>query len=86
MRSLNYHFIRYKTAYMKKNMGITDRGTRLILATVFIALTVAGVITGVLALVLMILGVAFVLTSIAGFCPLYGLFGINTCKTDGSKQ
>ena len=37
-------------------------------------------ITGTLGIVLIALAVVFVLTSFIGFCPLYTLFGITTCK------
>ncbi|HRD53680.1 MAG TPA: DUF2892 domain-containing protein [Flavobacteriales bacterium] len=39
-----------------------------------------GTIEGTLGLVLLILAVAFVLTSLVSFCPLYMPFGISTCQ------
>ncbi|MCX2743176.1 DUF2892 domain-containing protein [Mangrovivirga sp. M17] len=64
---------------MKKNMGTTDRVIRTIIALTLIALFVAEVLTGVLGFVMLILAVIFLLTSFAGFCPLYKPFGISTC-------
>lgn len=65
---------------MKKNMGTTDRIARLLLATVFVLLFTLQVVTGVLGLVLLLVGIVFALTSVVGFCPLYTLLGINTCR------
>lgn len=39
------------------------------------------IISGVLGIALMILAGVFLVTSFIGFCPIYTLFGINTCKT-----
>ena len=43
-------------------------------------LTYLGVLHGILAIILLLLATVFVLTSFVGFCPLYALFGISTCK------
>ncbi len=65
---------------MKKNMGYTDKKIRITVAIAIAILYFTGVITGVLGLVLLVLGVVFVLTSLVSFCPLYVPFGISTCK------
>lgn len=65
---------------MKKNMGGADRTIRIILALGVGALYYFNVVTGALTYVLLALAAIFVLTSFIGFCPLYTLFGINTCK------
>lgn len=65
---------------MKKNMGGTDRIIRIIIAAVIGGLYYFGKIDGTLAYVLMGLAIVFLLTSFINFCPLYTLFGINTCK------
>ena len=65
---------------MKKNMGGADRVIRIILALVVVALYYFNVITGTLAYILLAFAAIFVLTSFISFCPLYTLFGINTCK------
>ncbi len=64
---------------MKKNMGNADRLIRLLLAAIFSYLYFAGIVTGTLGLVLVIVGGVFVLTSLIGFCPLYTIFGLNSC-------
>lgn len=66
---------------MKKNMGVTDRLIRVIIAIVVTILFFTEAITGVLGIILLVLSGIFVLTSIISFCPLYAPFGISTCKT-----
>lgn len=65
---------------MKKNMGSTDRFLRIILAIVVAILYFTKTIDGMVALVLMIFAVIFLLTSLVSYCPLYTIFGFNTCK------
>lgn len=65
---------------MKKNMGITDKTIRILIAVVIAILYFTHVISGTLAIILGIIAVVFILTSLIGLCPLYLLFGINTCK------
>ncbi len=65
---------------MKKNMGSLDKGIRIILAIGIALLYYFNVIEGTLAYVLMALAIIFLLTSFISFCPLYTLFGANTCK------
>ena len=63
---------------MIKNMGNLDRIIRL---TIVLAIGVAfalGKISGVLALLLGVVGLAFLLTSLVGTCPIYLPFGLST--------
>lgn len=66
---------------MKNNMGSTDKIIRIAIAVLIAVLYFMNVISGIPALILGILALVFVLTSLISFCPLYTLFGINTCKT-----
>jgi hypothetical protein len=65
---------------MKKNMGVIDKVIRILVAVVVVVLYFLHVISGTLAIILLILAGVFVLTSILGFCPLYLPLGINTGK------
>jgi len=65
---------------MKNNMGKLDRIIRIILAILFSALYFTGTVTGTFGTVLLVLGAVFLATSVINFCPLYTLFGINTCE------
>jgi len=65
---------------MKKNMGTADKVIRTLIAVVIAILFIAKVITGTLAIILLIFAAIFLLTSFISFCPLYFPFGINTDK------
>ena len=65
---------------MKKNMGSLDKGVRIAIAIAIALLYYFDVIGGTLAYVLMAFAIIFLLTSFISFCPLYTLFGWNTCK------
>jgi hypothetical protein len=65
---------------MKKNMGTADKLIRTLIAAVIAILFITKVITGTLAIVLLVFAVIFLLTSFISFCPMYLPFGINTEK------
>lgn len=65
---------------MKKNMGNTDKGIRVLLAIGVSLLYFFNIIEDTLAYILMAFAIIFLLTSFISFCPLYTLFGISTCK------
>ena len=67
---------------MKQNMGLIDKVIRILIAVVVIALYYASVISGTLAIILLILAGIFILTSLIGICPLYMPFGLNTAKKE----
>jgi len=62
----------------EKNVGETDKKIRIILGVISIFL--ATQIGAWPRWVLLILGVALILTGLFQFCCLYTLFGINTCE------
>ena len=63
-------------------MGLIDKVLRILVAIVIVALFFAKVISGVLAIVLLIFAGVFILTSLIGFCPLYKPLGMDTTKKD----
>lgn len=65
---------------MKTNMGNADRAIRVILAIVAAVLYFTGTVTGTWGMVLLVLGGIFLAVSAIGYCPLYAIFGINSCK------
>lgn len=65
---------------MKTNMGSADRVIRILIAIAASVLYFTQTVTGTLGYVLLAVGGIFLLTSIVGFCPLYRIFGISTCK------
>ena len=72
--------------FMKKNMGAADRIFRILIAVIIIAIYFAtNLISGILAIILLILSGVFIATSFISFCPLYLPFGINTDRQKKSS-
>lgn len=67
---------------MKKNIGTIDKAVRILIAAVVILLYFTNVISGTLAIILLVLSAVLVITSMIGFCPLYLPFGLATKKKD----
>lgn len=65
---------------MTKNMGTVDRAIRFVVALAIAVLYVTDRISGVLAIVLGIVAVAFLATSSIGVCPGYLPFGLSTLR------
>lgn len=65
---------------MKVNMHNIDRLIRAVAALAIILAYMAGVLTGSISLVLLIVAVVFLATAIIGYCPLYTLLRIRTNK------
>jgi len=65
-------------------MGGGDRTIRLLIAAIVVALYYFEIIQGTLAIILLVFAAIFVLTSFISFCPLYTIFGINTCNVKKS--
>jgi len=66
---------------MKRNMSNLDRIIRVVIAAVFAYLYFAGIVTGTLGIILLVLAGVFVLTSIVAVCPLYMPFKFSTRKS-----
>ena len=65
---------------MKKNMGTMDKVVRILIALVIAVLYFGHLISGTVAIILLVLAGVFILTSFMSFCPLYLPFGISTMK------
>lgn len=63
---------------MKPNMGTVDKAVRIGAAVLIAILYYMGTISGVLALILLVVAGIFILTSLVSFCPLYWPLGIST--------
>ena len=61
-------------------MGTADKILRILVAIVIAGLYFANIISGTVAIILLILAGVFILTSFMSFCPLYYPFGISTKK------
>ncbi len=66
---------------MKTNMGKLDKIIRFLLALTVALLIYYDVLQGPLSYILMTVAAIFLLTSLTGFCPLYGLLGLSSGKS-----
>lgn len=64
---------------MKKNVGRTDALLRFLVALALVASAASGSVTGIWAIVAYAIAIVFAATAYFGTCPIYTLFGINTC-------
>jgi len=65
---------------MKRNVGQVDKMIRLSIVAIVLGLFFTEIISGTLAIVLLVFCTVFLISTLIGFCPLYTLFGINTCE------
>ncbi|MFD1292516.1 DUF2892 domain-containing protein [Lutibacter holmesii] len=65
---------------MNKNMGTTDKLIRIVVAIIISVLYFTGIISGTIGVIALVAGGIFLLTSVISICPLYSIFGLNTCK------
>ena len=63
-------------------MGTIDKVIRVLVAVVVLILFFTHIISGTLAVILLILAGVLVVTSLWGLCPLYLLFGLSTTKKE----
>ena len=63
-------------------MGTVDKVIRVLVAVIILVLYFTHVITGTLAVILLIVAGVFVVTSLLGTCPLYIPLGISTRKKE----
>jgi uncharacterized membrane protein (UPF0136 family) len=66
---------------MTKNVGNTDKVVRAAIGVIALVAAFLIGITSVWGIVLAVVAVIALVTAAVGFCPLYRLFGINTCAT-----
>ncbi len=69
---------------MKRNMGGFDKGIRVAIAIALTILYLTDTVPGTWAIVFLVAAVVFLLTSLVSFCPLYTVFGMNTCSVKNS--
>jgi len=65
---------------MKKNVGSVDKIIRIIIAIVAIYVAYTGMVASPWNYVLYAVAAIMVLTTLAGTCPLFSIFGISSCK------
>ena len=65
---------------LKVNEGSVDRALRVVLGLALLYLGWFGVVSGTPGLVLKVLGFVPLATGLVGWCPLYAVAGISTCR------
>lgn len=71
---------------MSRNVGTVDRWLRLAVGTAMLIVGFSGVVGGTWGTTFKIVGFIPLLTAFAGSCPIYSLFGLNTCPIDAAKS
>ncbi len=65
---------------MNKNTGDIDRAIRGGIAVIFAVLFATGIISGQWVTTIVVVAAIMLITAVAGFCPLYWILGVNTCR------
>jgi di/tricarboxylate transporter len=67
---------------MKKNIGTVDKVIRILIAVVVVTLYFTNVISGTLAIILLVLSAVLVVTSLISVCPIYLLLSLSSRKKE----
>jgi hypothetical protein len=65
---------------LSMNVGRADQVVRGVVGTVLVLSAGIGVLDGGWKVLAMLVGGIFVFTASAGFCPLYRVFGLTSCR------
>ena len=68
---------------MTTNVGKADRALRIIIALLCSVLYFTGVVSGTWGVVVLLAGATMLMTSVVGWCGLYSILGVSTCKARG---
>jgi hypothetical protein len=71
---------------MKTNLGNLDRAIRMVAALVVASMYYAEIISGSLAIFLLIVAGILTLTGITGFSPMYRAFGLSSLRKTPKKS
>lgn len=65
---------------MKCNVGAVERGIRIAMGVILFSIGYFGMLPAWGAVAAYLLGVVALMTGLFGYCPIYRVFGINTCE------
>ncbi len=71
---------------MKLNVGGLDRTLRIIIGAALLVLGLFIAKSGILTALFAGLGAILILTALFGFCPIWHVLGINTCKVKNAAS
>ena len=63
---------------IQPNESAADRIIRIVLAVALLALAIAGIVSGPVAVLAWVVGAIALVTGIVGFCPLYAILRVST--------
>lgn len=63
-----------------------DRALRIVVGVVLLYLGWAGILGGTLGVVFKVLGFLPLLTGVFGYCAIYSIFGVRTCRPAGGSS
>jgi hypothetical protein len=69
----------------RQNVGVGDRDLRIVLAALFGLIALFAPFGGAWQIIPALLALVMLATSAAGFCPLYKVLGINTCRSKSAS-
>lgn len=67
------------------NEGMADRTVRVLAGLTVLSLGWFGVVEGTLGVAFRVLGFVPLLTGLVGWCPVYAVFGISTCRVKATE-
>ena len=70
---------------MKANIGTTDKAMRISVGLILMMVGILASMGTTLTVIFMAAGIFNLMTSVFGFCLLYRLIGINTCKMENRR-
>lgn len=65
---------------MKPNEGTSDRIIRFVIGAAVAMMGLMYALTGIVAIAVFGIAAVLMLTAAIGICPLYSVFGVNTCS------
>ncbi len=68
------------------NVGVLDRRIRLAIGAIFLVIGIGAEVGMITKGVFFLLAAVGLVTGFAQFCPLWALFGVNTCKIEAIKK
>jgi len=71
---------------MKINESVADRIIRVLFGILLGILVTFKVVTGIIGIFFLIVSGAALITSLIGFCAIYAMFGLSTCKVPAHKN
>jgi hypothetical protein len=71
---------------MQTNESTIDRGIRIVIALAAVIGAFAVGAGSVVGIVLFVVALIMVATAAVGFCPLYRIFGLSTCKVPARRS